>query len=436
MKRILVSVLCIGLFVSGSQAVSSGKIKAYINSLEKKIAAAEKKNNGAKADKLYRLLADAENSLDMVSDQDQGMLMAAKPKAAVQSVPVVSAPDELSDYKEEVNAAFAQMKAEIGKVASDNKDAKVSGVIFFRWQKYLANGTASTPNNFDVERAYIDLKKKLSGGASARVVLDVSRLSNDSKKNLFDYLKYAYADIPLGLGAMPVTLTGKIGLQHTVWIDWADKMLGQRWIAKSLVDNESVMSSADFGLGAVGKITTGNFPEVEYHATAMNGTGYGAAETNSSKDAALRLNSTVLESKGIGNLQVGLWGNVRGITSSNLGGDNNLFGGMVGWKAPIYTLYVEYLGGQTSSKNISGFSVGGKCEVYAGVNAFLRVDNYNPDTSGTTKKIDRTFYGVTYDVNKDVKLSADIQTATGGSAASTSKGTTTSIFYLHSMIAY
>src|SRR3989339_786728 len=109
------------------------------------------------------------------------------------------------------------------------------------------------------------------------------------------------------------------------------------------------------------------------------------------------------------------------------------YGGMVGWKAPIYTLYVEYLGGQTSSKNISGFSVGGKCEVYAGVNAFLRVDNYNPDTSGTTKKIDRTFYGVTYDVNKDVKLSADIQTATGGSAASTSKGTTTSIFYLHSM---
>jgi hypothetical protein len=90
---------------------------------------------------------------------------------------------DLEEYKGEVNSAVSTLKQQIDKVSADNGDAKVGGQIFFRWQKYLTNST--TPNNFDVERAYIDVKNKI-GSASSRVTLDVVRLSTDTRKNLFD----------------------------------------------------------------------------------------------------------------------------------------------------------------------------------------------------------------------------------------------------------
>jgi len=81
------------------------------------------------------------------------------PAAQIKPSVVESEENKLVEYKEEVNLALANLKNSIAKVSSDNSDAKVGGLIFFRWQKYLLNGTASTPNNFDIDRAYIDIKK-------------------------------------------------------------------------------------------------------------------------------------------------------------------------------------------------------------------------------------------------------------------------------------
>src|SRR3989339_794884 len=123
--------------------------------------------------------------------------------------------------------------------AAEPKELKVGATIYFRWQKYLQNG-GSAVNNFDLDRAYIDFRKEMDKGATGRLTLDISRIPGASKQNLFDYIKYAYVEMPLGMTNL------KLGLQQTVWIDWADKLLNLRWIAKSLIDNEGVMSSADF----------------------------------------------------------------------------------------------------------------------------------------------------------------------------------------------
>ncbi|MBI5701572.1 hypothetical protein HZC34_07030 [Candidatus Saganbacteria bacterium] len=195
--------------------------------------------------------------------------------------------DKLADLKDDMNTAIADLKGQIDKVKQDNSDMKVSSTLFFRFQKYLSNGASTTPNNFDVERAYLDFKKKLDWGASARVTLDISRLdtakvdTDKKSQHLFDYLKYAYVEMPINipsyLQVVPVTLTAKLGLQHTVWIDWMDKVMELRYIAKTIVDNEGIMSSADFGIGATGKVAVLGVPEVEYHATLINGSGYKAA---------------------------------------------------------------------------------------------------------------------------------------------------------------
>ncbi|MFA6431385.1 MAG: hypothetical protein WCV91_03260 [Candidatus Margulisiibacteriota bacterium] len=333
--------------------------------------------------------------------------------------------DTIGDLKEDTNKAIADLKAQIDSVKADNSDVKVGSTIFFRWQKWLQNGTASNVNNFDIDRAYLDFKKKLSGGASARVTLDVARITGAARQNLFDYLKYAYIEVPLNIPSeiklIPLTVTAKIGLQHTVWIDWADKIMDLRYIAKSLVDNEGVMSSSDFGVGALGTVSIAGLPDIEYQGTFLNGSGYATNETDSKKDLGLRINSTVADLGNYGKVIIGAFGNIKGATSSDFGGTTKQVGILTALKGDNGTAYAEYLRGT----RITGYSIGGKYMFLPGVWAFARADNYDPSTLSSNNEISRNFYGLTYDWSKDVKVAADVQTSQTGS------GVQTSIFYLH-----
>ncbi len=379
----------------------------------------------------------------------------AKKAKRVEKVPVVSSTEvkvksdkpaqvseELADYKDEVNAAIGDLKSQLDKVKSDNSDAKVSGTLFFRWQKYISQNTATAPNNFDIDRAYIDVKKNLAGDASMRFTLDVSRLdttkldTNKKSQNLFEFLKYAYVDLPVAIPAnlqvVPASLSLRLGQQTTAWIDWADKMLGQRWIAKSLLDNEGVMSSADLGVGALGTVTLAGLP-VDYQATAVNGSGYKAAETDAKKSLGLRLTSTVVDSPDYGKLIASAFYNEDGVTSSNLAGGNSFMAAELGLKNDTLTVYYEYLNG-TLSTNINGYSTGLLYNVMPRWNAFCRFDRYDPNVFKANDQIDRTFYGITFDWTKDVKIAADVQNAIYGSAASSNAGMTNSVFYLHTLV--
>jgi hypothetical protein len=220
-----------------------------------------------------------------------------------------------------------------------------------------------------------------------------------------------------------------------MWIDWADKQLGLRFIAKSLLDNESVMSSADFGLGALGNFTLPFMPEIEYHATVLNGTGYATNESNSQKAVAARLNSTVWQSETWGKLLLAVYGNAEGVGSSlDFGNSNNQGGLGVSYQHDAGRVFLEGLTGMKSNSYISGYSLGGVLSVgslvefLSGYNLFARVDSYVPNTNASNNERKKSFYGVTYDWGKDVKFSLDMQNAQTGS------GAITSILYLHSMI--
>lgn len=342
---------------------------------------------------------------------------------------------KLRDYKQETNIAFSKINERIDKISNENNDAKIGGVIFFRWQKYTQNGGANV-NNFDFDRVYLDFKKKLDWDAAVRVTLDVARLDTSkldtSKKsqNLFDYLKYAYVDMPVSSLS---NLSARLGLQQTVWIDWADKILNLRFIAKSLIDNEGVMASADFGIGSLGKVSMANMPAVEYQATLMNGAGYKSPETDSRKNAALRINSTVYQNDTLGSIMVGGFGQLAGISFS--GTDNSTakqIGVLVAYKQSLGTAYIEYLYGT----GISGYSLGGIYKFYPGFNAFARGDHYDPNRSIANDEIDRNFFGIIYDWGKDIRLALDLQSFTGGATASTNAGVTTSAIYLHTLVSF
>jgi hypothetical protein len=367
-----------------------------------------------------------------------------------EAAPQVTAPEtapaeeKLSDLKDDMNKGFASLKNQIDTVKSDNGDAKIGGVIFSQWSRITQNNTKLVANSFDITRAYLNITKKLDGGSSMRVTLDVKRVSDDVKnQNLFDYLKYAYFETPLNVSALqavPFNLNAKVGLQQNAWIDWDEGIMGMRYIMKSFLDDEGLMSSADFGVGANGKITPAGLPEIEYNAVLVNGSGYATSETDAKKMLTVRVNSTVYEDPTWGKFIIGVFGNVASLNPSDLtyNGSAKQAGTTVALKGDWGMTYFEYLTGSTGSGStalkIGGYS--GQLVInaapigVAALNAFYRQDYYQPNTADTSKDINKSFCGLTYDWNKDIKLAADVQNSQTGT------GATTSTFYLQTSVSF
>lgn len=307
---------------------------------------------------------------------------------------------------------------------------KIDGEVFFNFQKYLTQASSVSYNKFDITRAYINFKKNLSEGANIRVTLDAARLSQTtdpagSSQYLYDFLKYAYVELPL-VDNQNISMATKLGLQQTVWIPFEEKMWGNRYIAKAFTDNEGIMSSADFGIGFQGTIK--GF-EMEYALTLMNGTGFKAQENNSSKDIALRLNKNIFSNQSGGSIALGLYSVLtdRFVVSS----DSSIYGGMLGYKNdPGSSLYAEFLGGKRAAAEISGYSVGGYFSLLPEVTLLGRYDYYNPDRSLTNNDIQRTIVGLAYVWTKEVRIALDVQSMQTGS------GAPQKIAYLHSEIKY
>ncbi len=311
--------------------------------------------------------------------------------------------------------SFSELKDRVESLKRENDDAKLSGEIRFSWTKNVEN--TSIKNNFDITRAYLTVKKKLDRGASARVTLDVSRLSPSSTtpQSLFDYLKYAYVELPIDV---PFSFNAKIGLQQTVWIDWAEKIWGNPYIMKQYEDNEGIMPSSDFGIGAIGRISLPNVPGIEYHATVLNGGGYKVAESDSAKDIAVRFNSEVYSSDSVGRIVVGGYINSKAGIFNSGSINTKQAGVLLGLINRYYgNAYIEYMRGTNSN----GCSIGGfVCpapQTLPGVCLLARVDNYDPDTTSGNNEIKRTLVGTSYDWGRDVRMALDLQTYQQGSNA-------------------
>jgi len=423
---LMACVLVVGVVSAFGETKDPAKVAVYINDLEAKLAAAKNNNDQNRINLLEGLLTEA-----------KGMptIKAASPvketnQSEVSSGNSANNDEQIADLKEETNKALTELKNQLEKVKADNSDAKVSTQVFFQWQRYNMGGSATKVDNFDVSRAYLDIKKKIDGDANARLTFDVSRIAGASKQNLFSYLKYAYVEMPVNVSGaqfIPFNLTAKIGLQHTVWIDWADKMLGLRFIVKSLVDNEGIMSSSDFGVGAIGKFTLGSMPEMEYQTTILNGTGYATNESDANKAFGLRLNSTLWSDDNLGKVILGVYGNIDSLGMDlNPSSSTKQAGLGLGYQHDLGKVFCEYLKGSKSAKSIMGYSVGGVFNIggmwgnFNGYNLFARADYYDPNANVNNDENKKTYYGATYDWTKDLKLALDIQNSQTGNGAVTS----------------
>ena len=169
----------------------------------------------------------------------------------------------------------------------------LSGVLFANFQYGGAPGARSA-NRFEIERAYLTVRGRLSERASIRVTADVYQQRDTARDEYYSgwaiRAKYAFlqyelltSDHPSGFEA-----DARLGMLHTVVINH-EQSFWPRWISNVGLERAGFFSSAD-----VGAAVTVGFPRRlgGLYATVTNGPGYQSRETDRFKDAAIRLTMT------------------------------------------------------------------------------------------------------------------------------------------------
>ena len=149
------------------------------------------------------------------------------------------------------------------------------------------DGNEVTLNQFNVQRAYLNVNGRISPLLSFRVTPDIAREtgSGSSLSGSYTYrLKYAYAQFNLDQW-LPGGTYARLGMQPTPWIGFIDDVYRYRFQGPTLEDREGILSSSDFGASM--RYTLPN-DYGDLHGGAYNGDNYNRVERNDQKALMIR----------------------------------------------------------------------------------------------------------------------------------------------------
>jgi len=278
----------------------------------------------------------------------------------------------------------------------------LGGVAYAQFAAQLDSGKNS---NFDVTRAYLNVIGKFADGITTRVTGDIYQNADGSHTYR---LKYAYVNWqPAGSA-----LTYRFGLMTTPWIDWEEALWDYRMQGPMAVDRNKYLTSSDFGAGVDGNV---NNEMVDFQASVVDGTGYGATPGDMHKVAAARVSVRLLatdDGSRVGGLRLTGYGQF-GAPSG--GGTKNRFLGMVSYRSKSVLLAGEFAattdssGAQTSPTKGQVISVYGWFAIpNSQVRVLARYDNVDPNTNASNDKRTEIIGGVSYQLTPNVRLLADV----------------------------
>ena len=284
----------------------------------------------------------------------------------------------------------------------------VSGVVYAQYF-YQTKDTANHFNAFDVTRAYVNLIGHFSGGITTRVTADIAHAVGGQQTYR---LKYAYAAwTPEGS-----SLTYKLGLMQTPWLDWEEALWDYRMEGATVFDRAGYLSSSDFGIGADGNI---NKEQVDFQAGVFDNGSYSTGLGDQRKNFQARVSVRAMDSDDpsrVGGLRI------TGFTQIGkpvTGGTQTRFVGMVSYKSKTLTLAgmggvtddsVTAAAAPTKGQVISAFGVYHFTD--SPVALIARFDNIKPNKAalstvpGFTNT--RIIVGASYQLTTNVRLLADI----------------------------
>jgi len=274
-------------------------------------------------------------------------------------------------------------------LAGGAEPVTLSGKIFSHWGMDLSEG-ADSQNEFDIDRLYVHLRRKLDQGFSVRMTTDVSRVEGEGSL-LRPHLKYAYvqmADVAPGI-------TLRAGMAANSLADLADDFWRHRYIYGSFVDTNQVMASSDLGIYALGEHADG---AVNWQAAVVNGSGYGQPESAKGKLAQGQVSYDLLNGSDSA-MPVVIY------ASTGLGTDETetVIAGVLGFDNESITAWAEALTATTGDTASMGYSASLVPHI-ANVNLIFRYDHFDADTAVDADAKDTWMAGVGNDFIQTVSL--------------------------------
>jgi hypothetical protein len=306
----------------------------------------------------------------------------------------------------------------------------IGGTYYLSYQAGQEANGARNYNRFSVNRGYLTVKKTINPLISARITLDTYQDNNsgNSKGSFVVRLKYLYAQFNLPSGAFFTEPIVEIGMAHTPWLDFEEKLNPYRMQGTMFVERAGVFGSADLGFTFVtllgGKISddyqkrvSNGFPG-RYGSFAWglyNGGGYNAFENNQSKVAQARLTIRPLPDV-IPGLQASYFGTFgRSNQSSQEDVSNDTTGEsdiskwntsilMLSYEMPILTLTGQIVTGKGNQKgdwaeevNYQGYSFFANLKLVKHWKGMVRYDVFDPNTDNDDDAYNRMIIGGGYD---------------------------------------
>jgi hypothetical protein len=331
-------------------------------------------------------------------------------------------------------------------VHSLHAQTTVDGLIYAHYRYGLERDSSlvpvSHPNNFELERAYLNVRSKASGGIVTRVTIDVDgRRANVNQQSI--RLKYAFVDwTPDGSA-----ITWRLGMQGTPAIGFIEDVWGYRMQGTVPIDRNRYQSSSDIGFGAEGAWRKN---AVTAHAGIFNGEGYSTAPGDHRKDASALVSIRLLptdDTGRTGGLRLSGYASAGSMTN---GGARDRYLALLTYRTSTTSVGAEFWSTRDSTladPDTKGriFSVFATYRPAGAKLGFIaRADRWDPDTERSptaftpaASRQTRVIGGVSYQLAPSVRLllDADLVSAEGDAVPNTFK-TANRTIYLHSEIKF
>lgn len=296
--------------------------------------------------------------------------------------------------------------------AQQAPQVSVTGVVYTQYQ--YSDAPIAAKSTFDMTRAYVNVLGRFSNGITTRLTTDILP---SAAGNQFVRLKYAYAAwTPTGS-----SLTYKLGMIHTPWVDfeetlWDYRMQGTIAVDRNPLGGPSTMTAADIGVGVDGHWKG---EQVNAQFALVNGEGYSGGTGDFRKDfearVSVRLQPTNDNSR-VGGLRASGY---VGVGKATGGADRNRYLGMVSYRTNQYTVAGEFVSVKNAALTGSIISAFGVYHLSppSKIAVVARVDIVDPNTSVANDGNTRIIGGASYQLSPNVRLLADLDRVKGQGGA-------------------
>jgi len=320
--------------------------------------------------------------------------------------------------------AFASTAYAGGLTIGETKDSKLTlgGKMFTDLTVSDTDGTKT--QGLNLTRFYLDAKYTKNNW-NARITTDINNETPQAslKRQMNVFLKYAYLE-----GKFSDAVQLRVGLSHTPWIDYEQKLWKHRFVSKVTSDHYKFDDSADYGVGLKGKLADGL---VNYWVTLTNGGGYGKPNATGSMDYNTRL--TIKPIKGLdisGQYRAGYRGKKTTTATPDPAAKESLMQVLASYGTKKWRVGGNYIknnnSGNTSGKDYTAMAGWGWVKLGSDFGLFGKLEQNKDSNQVSFDKKRHYVAGVDFFVQKGLTITAaydDEKTTalTGGTDSNTKK---------------